>query len=53
MQPLVFIDGDQGTTGLQIHERLRGRTDLVVIIAVVAVVFTLLLNAGPPTEWGR
>lgn len=29
--PLVFIDGDQGTTGLQIHERLRGRADLKLV----------------------
>ncbi|RDU98227.1 N-acetyl-gamma-glutamyl-phosphate reductase [Trinickia dinghuensis] len=27
----VFIDGDQGTTGLQIHERLRGRTDFRLV----------------------
>ena len=29
--PTVFIDGDQGTTGLQIHQRLQGRTDLNVV----------------------
>ena len=29
--PIVFIDGDQGTTGLQIHQRLQGRTDLQVV----------------------
>lgn len=30
-QALVFIDGDQGTTGLQIYDRLRGRTDLRIL----------------------
>lgn len=29
--PIVFIDGDQGTTGLQIHQRLQGRTDLQLV----------------------
>lgn len=31
MKPIVFIDGDQGTTGLQIHARLHGRDDLSVL----------------------
>lgn len=29
--PIIFIDGDQGTTGLQIHEQLRHRSDLTLL----------------------
>lgn len=29
--PVVFIEGDQGTTGLQIHQRLQGRRDLQLV----------------------
>lgn len=31
MKPLVFVDGDQGTTGLQILARLAGRDDIAVL----------------------
>ncbi|MFC0400375.1 N-acetyl-gamma-glutamyl-phosphate reductase [Paraburkholderia rhizosphaerae] len=34
--PIVFIDGDQGTTGLQIHERLRNRTDITLFTLAAA-----------------
>jgi N-acetyl-gamma-glutamyl-phosphate reductase len=32
----VFIDGEQGTTGLQIHDRLRGRSDITLMTLPVS-----------------
>ncbi len=29
-KPVIFVDGSEGTTGLEINERLQGRTDLEV-----------------------
>lgn len=31
MKPHIFIDGREGTTGLQIHERLAGREDISLL----------------------
>lgn len=42
--------GPQGLLALVLRRPL---VSLVVALIVIAVVFTLLLNAGPPTEWGR
>ncbi|MCB1430336.1 MAG: N-acetyl-gamma-glutamyl-phosphate reductase, partial [Nitratireductor sp.] len=30
-KPRIFIDGEHGTTGLQIRQRLAGRTDIEVL----------------------
>ena len=31
MNPKIFVDGQEGTTGLRIHEHLAARTDLDVL----------------------
>ena len=31
MKPKVFIDWEEGTTGLRIHEQLAGRGDIEVL----------------------
>lgn len=31
MKPLIFIDGEAGTTGLQIHSQLAGRNDIELL----------------------
>ena len=32
MKPKIFIDGHEGTTGLQIHDRLDGREDIELLL---------------------
>lgn len=32
MKPRVYIDGKSGTTGLKIHDRLKGRDDLEILL---------------------
>ncbi len=42
----VFIDGEQGTTGLQIHDRLRGRSDITLMTLPVSQRKDTRLRAG-------
>lgn len=37
MKPLVYIDGDQGTTGLRVHQLLAGRDDLELLQVPLAL----------------
>lgn len=32
MKPKIYIDGKEGTTGLQIYERLGGRDDIELLL---------------------
>ena len=31
-KPIVYIDGKEGTTGLQIYDRLAGREDIELLV---------------------
>ena len=32
MKPIIYIDGKEGTTGLQIYERLQSRQDIELLL---------------------
>ena len=35
-KPKVYIDGKEGTTGLQIYDRLAGRSDIELLLIAVS-----------------